>query len=764
MKTKTIALTPRALSQDFSLPVQNRIQSSSASDLSRLPLRWPNASPILCKAPNPRLTGPGLINSSSGQVQRYLDAALKYGDRWVRAVQKTDGTFQEVFDGGPWHWACSLIALSHLGVRGLHEDHRDVVTNMMARQNADGSFPTNEGLPPSKASTHLIQVAMRRTLADAKRDEAWDPAFCERVRKAIERADHFLQHGVAPEDSAVVKGMSCLMTDIVGETDLLPNLPGTNVLMATWLKMQPTLSWVANHVPGIGFLARQLLASDPMRHFGPSMVLDVNSQAVQQSSVAAFVNAGFRLLGLGGLADRFLEREIHEMQDGEGCWVYSTVSTAVNAIALKEAGHDNDYPPLSRAIEFLKGTRVRNKEGTVVADTSFIGTVWDTAYFLDLMVTLARAAGTTLEPEKVNGALDALLGSQRPNGRWSFSFQGNLGDTDTTSVVLRTLSKLHGSLPDERQEKVRDAISRGVQQLLNLQKPDGGFGAFDGDAFAHFGSRAQTELETLRYDTSTNGLTGRVLLGLLAARQNTVLAPKLREEVDRSIARAVQYLQNTQREDGLWWTRWVLGRLNSANNVLPALRLSGMKPDQPLIRGAREFLLKTQNPDGGWGEGYDLDKVAAKADSAPSTPVQTAYALTGLIATADHDDSELMVALEKGVRYLESQQTEPSDGPHQTYSAPWDNPVNLYTIFPGSAYYEAEAMTTGWVLNAIAMVKDFVSEVSKGRTFRAAADLANQKRFLGEPSVDGAIETDIRGGKLSLSARHETTAAVSERA
>ena len=54
-----------------------------------------------------------------------------------------------------------------------------------------------------------------------------------------------------------------------------------------------------------------------------------------------------------------------------------------------------------------------------------------------------------------------------------------------------------------------------------------------------------------------------------------------------------------------------------------------------------DWLLKIQNPDGGWGEddsGYELDYKSYKTSA--STPSQTSWAVIGLMAAGEVDHSE----------------------------------------------------------------------------------------------------------------------------
>jgi squalene-hopene/tetraprenyl-beta-curcumene cyclase len=112
---------------------------------------------------------------------------------------------------------------------------------------------------------------------------------------------------------------------------------------------------------------------------------------------------------------------------------------------------------------------------------------------------------------------------------------------------------------------------------------------------------------------------------------------------------ALRYLEQTQRTDGSWFGRWGVNYVYGTWSVLCALNAAGIDPDQPMVRRAADWLVASQNPDGGWGEGcdsYDLDYDGRRP--APSVPSQTAWALLGLMAAERVDHP----AVARGIDYL----------------------------------------------------------------------------------------------------------------
>jgi squalene-hopene/tetraprenyl-beta-curcumene cyclase len=96
---------------------------------------------------------------------------------------------------------------------------------------------------------------------------------------------------------------------------------------------------------------------------------------------------------------------------------------------------------------------------------------------------------------------------------------------------------------------------------------------------------------------------------------------------------AVDYLRDTQLQDGSWYGRWGMNYIYGTWSVLCALNAVGLDPESDLVSKAVDWLVMIQNPDGGWGEDGTSYKLGYSGHKrAPSTASQTAWALLGLMA------------------------------------------------------------------------------------------------------------------------------------
>jgi len=118
------------------------------------------------------------------------------------------------------------------------------------------------------------------------------------------------------------------------------------------------------------------------------------------------------------------------------------------------------------------------------------------------------------------------------------------------------------------------------------------------------------------------------------------------------VQRGVEWLIRNQQADGSWYGRWGVAYIYGTCFALRGLAASGENAREAHVLRAGEWLRSIQNADGGWGEScasYDHGTFTG----GPSTPSQTAWAILGLIAGGDTDSR----SVRQGIDYLlETQQ------------------------------------------------------------------------------------------------------------
>jgi squalene-hopene/tetraprenyl-beta-curcumene cyclase len=275
-----------------------------------------------------------------------------------------------------------------------------------------------------------------------------------------------------------------------------------------------------------------------------------------------------------------------------------------------------------------------------------VSPVWDTA--------LALNALSETELDKVQPAIEKATQwlvqreIRRPGdwsmtnpglepGGWVFEYRnGFYPDTDDTAMVLMALARLgRAQTPD-----YRAAVERGLRWLLGMQNRDGGWAAFDRDINREVLTRVPFADHNAMLDPSCPDITARVLeaLGLYGYGTN-----------HPAVEKALAFLKRTQERNGSWPGRWGVNYLYGTWQVLVGLKVIGFDMSHALVRKAVQFLHGTQQESGAWGEScrsYDDPSFAGRGNATAS---QTAWALLALIAAADPTSREPIRA---GVDYL----------------------------------------------------------------------------------------------------------------
>lgn len=211
-------------------------------------------------------------------------------------------------------------------------------------------------------------------------------------------------------------------------------------------------------------------------------------------------------------------------------------------------------------------------------------------------------------------------------GGWSWTdLSGGVPDADDTAGVLLALKNL--GVCDDR---VLDAVIRGIHWLLGLQNRDGGI-----PTFCHgWGA--------LPFDRSSPDITAHTLRAF--ACWQSQLPVSWQRRIQKSTHRAIQFLVRTQCPDGAWaplWfgNQWAPQEENltyGTTNVLIALQSLNGFAGHPMQARAIHWLVNAQNPDGSWG---------GASQSTPSIE-ETALAIRALSGTGHND------VIRRGLQWL----------------------------------------------------------------------------------------------------------------
>ncbi len=364
-------------------------------------------------------------------------------------------------------------------------------------------------------------------------------------------------------------------------------------------------------------------------------------------------------------------------------------------IALKALGYDDDSQPMLWAKRHLDDLLI--EEDGEVRIQPCVSPVWDTAI---TTIAMADAGAPSYHPAILRAVRWLLSKEVRRKGDWSvrkpgveasgwhFQFRNEFyPDIDDTAMVLLALRR--SALADDPQ--AQEATRRGVNWLLSMQNKDGGWAAFDADIDNQILTKVPFADHNAMLDPSCADITARIveLLGGMDYRPD-----------HPSIARALEYLKNTQEPEGCWYGRWGVNYIYGTWQVLLGLKAIDYPMDHPLASRAADWLESVQQPDGGWGEtcaSYDDPSLKGQG---PVTASQTAWAVLGLIAAGRAKSP----SVERGIAHL--LETQKTDGT-------WDEDFYTGTGFPRVFYLKYHLYRVSFPLMALARYRAAVGRLSQ---------------------------------------------------
>lgn len=611
----------------------------------------------------------------------------------MRALQGRDGRWEGVNIAGSFGTATTLVFERYLGALSAR-DAQEGERYLRSKQLADGSVPSWEfSLEGTLDGTAFWYAGMLSAgVADT------DPAMT-RARLAMEARGGMQKTTPITKITLVIAGAlpaSDLPTiplevDLVpGFDDLLAKFFGVNTLMP--LHTMGPLIWALHR------------GSRP-----PSPWTEPLAYFAAQNAI----------------------KYLTERQDDSGGWIGVIFITLLAASALAGMGVSRDDSRIRRALQYVSSVKSYNSHGQVgLYVAPFESTLWDTAQWARALVNSGMPANDPALTKAVDFLVEYQTTKPSPwdwqtpppwapeSGGWPFEVGNERNpDMDSTQEVLSALIAVKNGLSAPPEHLTR-SIQRGMDWLIAMQNPDGGWAAFAYGkptplpGLMYFKApAAQTDVGRIHTlvraltdgfqqmaqlgDPSTTDVAGRVLytLGLhgMTAQDARV----------RSAIAFIEYLR--EPVTGAWWGMWAINFLPAAGYILTGLASVKANLDEPYVKDAVRFILEHQNMDGGWGEtpeSYSDPSLAGRGDSMRSI---TAYCVWGLIAAGDMRDRKVSSAVERGVRLLLA---------HQLPTGLWKDEHNQGVLLPNVGYYYNTTFSTYVVLEALGAYMKYLDRVS----------------------------------------------------
>jgi squalene-hopene/tetraprenyl-beta-curcumene cyclase len=582
------------------------------------------------------------------------------------------------------------------------------VAHLRRRQLGDGGWNIYEGGPSEINATVKAYFALK--LAGHSQDAPW-------MREARAAA---LRLGGIPRMNTYAKLYLALLGQFPWK--YLPSIPVELILLPDWLffNIYEMSSWSRAMLMPLAILnhlkpTRQLPAEKHLHELFPAGLEHTDLSLPRNENFFSlgnfFISATelFRVFespGMSFLRDKALDKAKTWMMDrmGEGSDGLAAVFPAMlnSIMALQALGYPDDDPLLQKAIRDFEGLFVDDPEDFRIQPC--LSPVWDTA------INVVALAESGLDPasEPMQRAANWLYGKEvriradwakkNPHpiaSGWAFEFNNvYYPDTDDTAMVLIGL-RMISSRTEEDAAQYQQMFTRAMDWLLSFQCRDGGWAAFDRDVTKRWLEDVPFADHNAILDPTCSDLTGRTLelLGYIGCDLHC-----------RRVQRAIQFLKETQDEDGSWYGRWGVNYIYGTWQVLRGLRAIGVDMKQDWVIRAREWLESCQNDDSGWGEScasYDDPMLKGKG---PSTPSQTAWAVMGLCAAGSVHSK----AVQHGIEYLV--RTQNRDGS-------WSEPETTGTGFPKVFYLKYDMYRNNFPLLALATYENYRTGVFHRRSY-----------------------------------------------
>jgi squalene-hopene/tetraprenyl-beta-curcumene cyclase len=358
-------------------------------------------------------------------------------------------------------------------------------------------------------------------------------------------------------------------------------------------------------------------------------------------------------------------RIAEKLQPSNGGFLEAAPLTAFVTMCMSGAGY-RDHIVTQRGASFLVAT-VR-EDGSWPIDTDLAG--WVTALSVRALGDDITDKQVLAEKIKRNASVLKHPFTGAKEGGWAWTdLPGAVPDADDTSGALIALHVLLGGAycPE---------VGKGIEWLLALQNSDGGMPTF----CKGWGK--------LPFDRSSPDISAHSLLAF-QLWQDT-LPCKLQKRCKTSMLRMLKWMRRIQAVDGSWTPLW-FGDQDARDERSPVYGtamtveyLANLK--EPVAREMAlkglDYILSTQNQDGGWGGAADV----------PSKVTLTARALSALSSYSQTDAEPMKRAFDYLYRKHKA---------GELYNC---EPIGLYF---SRLWYSEELYNITFVLNALKKFKHY---------------------------------------------------------
>jgi squalene/oxidosqualene cyclase-like protein len=380
-----------------------------------------------------------------------------------------------------------------------------------------------------------------------------------------------------------------------------------------------------------------------------------------------------------GLRERALAFVIDQIHHEDESTAYLDIGPVSKALHIACVWfEDPSQPALRRHLERVGDYLWDGRDGMKMQ--GYNGSqFWDLAFSMQAVFEHAQVASSEVGREVLEGAFDWLEKNQvahdvpeheryfrnRTRGAFPFSTAEQAWPvTDCTAEGIKAALKAKkagvGALAPSR-------LQNAVDVLLAEQNDDGGWSEYERARAGRWLERlnAAEVFGDIMIGYSHPECSSACIQGLAAFR--TEYGSYRRAEIDGAIERGAQYLRDVQCRDGSFYGCWGICFTYATWFGIEGLITAGLGAgDTERVFQAADFLVEKQRGDGSFGESHLSCVEKRWVDHERGQPVQTAWAMLGLLSALEHVASDASIArrtsyrsaAQRAARWLASTQSD----------------------------------------------------------------------------------------------------------
>lgn len=340
------------------------------------------------------------------------------------------------------------------------------------------------------------------------------------------------------------------------------------------------------------------------------------------------------------------------------------VSNALNAIVMF-LEHGRNSPMFERFLFRWPDFLYMTPEGMFMCGTNGVQ-VWDVAFAVQYCViagladkaefhdTIIRAYRFLVRSQFTDETVPGSFRDKRIGG-WPFSTkpQGFIV-SDCTAEAIKALIMVQNvpGLEFLKAEISEERLYQGIDRLLAMQNPTGSFATYEiikGPSWMESLNPAEV-FGNIMVEYPYVECTDSSILGLQYFMSHYDYR---HDDIRRTVDKAIEYILSYQRSDGSWYGSWGVCHTYAGMFAIEALSTQNLTwKNCEAVRKACDFIVRRQEPDGGWAEDFRSCELFSFVRHNKSEPVQTAWA-TIMLLLAEYPDRAV---LDRAIKFLMDKQ------------------------------------------------------------------------------------------------------------